>query len=193
MGGLPPTFPMGSPLQQPYDPARDLARALEPFLQQQRELLQQQQEKAERDLVDREIKVLSASFDKAVAYTNVIVIAGYGGFFGLWSLTRGYLTATEARYAGLSMLASASIFVGFEVFKMIGATFMLRKRAEILQNPKAKTDRKELAKRLDEHEKQFEYWNVYVMRAWWIQVIGAVIPALLGIGILYSGLVRGLL
>ncbi len=192
MGGFPPVFPMGSSFQGPYDPARDLAKALEPFLQQQRELLQQQQEKAERDLVDREIKVLSASFDKAVAYTNIVVIAGYGGFFGLWSLTKGYLTATEARYAALSMLASASIFVGFEVFKMIGATFMLRKRAEILQDPKAKTDREELAKRLDDHEKKFESWNVYVMRAWWIQVIGAVMPALLGVGILYSSLVRGL-
>jgi uncharacterized membrane protein (DUF2068 family) len=101
---------------------------------------QQQQEKAVNDIVETQIKIVSATFDKAVAYTNVIVIGGYAAFFGLWSLTKQYMTAMQARWAALLMLLSASTFVFFEVYKMIVTTKALHDRAKLLEDPYAKVN-----------------------------------------------------
>lgn len=186
MGGGPLLGMGGGLIPPPSDVSSDLLKALESLLQQNRE-------NEARALVDRQIKVLSATFDKAVAYTNLIIIAGYGGFFGLWALTKDYRTSREAGYAALCMLGSASIFVGFEVYKMIVATVMLHKRGAILQDPKVKSDPRELGKKLDDYEREFEWWNTSIIRAWWIHLIGAVGLALIGVGLLYLSLVRGLL
>jgi len=35
---------------------------------------------------------LGASYEKAMAYTNLIVVAGYAGFFALWQITKDYLS-----------------------------------------------------------------------------------------------------
>ena len=68
-------------------------------------LTEQRREKDAEEIVEIEIKLLSATFDKAVQYTNLVMVAGYGGFFGLWKLTEKYLTPTGARFAALCMLA----------------------------------------------------------------------------------------
>ena len=80
---------------------------------------QQQQEQVAKDIIESHIKILSASYDKAVTYTNVIVIGGYASFFGLWSVSKPYLSAVQARWAALIMLLSVSTFVFFEVYKMV--------------------------------------------------------------------------
>ncbi len=155
-------------------------------------LTQQQREKDANELVETQIKVISASFDKAVQYTNLVIVAGYGGFFGLWALSRDYLTPTSGRSAALWMLASGTIFVAFEVFKMIGTGLMLIKWAKKFDDPKLKGDLKEIKRKLSEQDKAFARWNTSLISAWWFQLVGAVISALVGVSVLYVGLIRGL-
>jgi len=158
-----------------------------------RQLAQQQQEKLANDIIESQIKIVSASYDKAVTYTNIVVIGGYASFFGLWSLTKQYLTATQALWAALIMLASVCTFVFFEVYKMIITTRALLDRAKIFEDPVAKTDPKVLLDKLREFEQSYKRHNVLFIRIWWINVIVAVATALVAIGILVFSFVYGLL
>ena len=67
---------------------------------------------------DYQIKLLSALFDKATAYANLIIMAGYAGFFGLWSFTKDKLTPMQVFWSALFITISASVFVIFETFKI---------------------------------------------------------------------------
>lgn len=41
---------------------------------------QQEQERVAKTIIESHVKILSAGYDKAVTYTNVIVIGGYASF-----------------------------------------------------------------------------------------------------------------
>jgi hypothetical protein len=82
-----------------------------------------------KEMFDLQLKLFSTLYDKAAAYTNSIVIAGYAGFFGLWALTRRYFTRSIALTAALLITISLTIFVAFEIFKMISATLASMRRA----------------------------------------------------------------
>lgn len=89
-------------------------------------------------LVEQQIKLLSASYDKAMAYTNLIILAGYAGFFGLWNLTKGLLSPCQEAFSALFMLCSLTIFVVFEIYKAFYAQTENRKMAKIIFSPEAK-------------------------------------------------------
>jgi hypothetical protein len=80
-------------------------------------------------------EIVTHSFEKSMAYANLIIIAGYAGGFTLWNFTRAALsprgTATIALLFGVSLAS----FIAFEVYKMIYATrFALQQRVLIIQN-----------------------------------------------------------
>lgn len=63
----------------------------------------------------RLLEELSASQKDLASYTNLIIFGGYATFFGLWQISRHLLAPTESVDILLWMVASASIFVVFEV------------------------------------------------------------------------------
>jgi uncharacterized membrane protein (DUF2068 family) len=93
----------------------------------------QQQEKVAAEIIESQIKIVSASYDKAVAYTNLIILGGYASFFGLWHLTKDYIGFKQALWAALLMLVSVCVFVFFEVYKMTVTTIGIHKQAKILK------------------------------------------------------------
>lgn len=70
-------------------------------------------------MVELQTKIVTTSYDKATAYTNVIIVAGYAAFFGLWTLTKTYVSKPLAIWAALLMCISAGTFVFFEIYKMV--------------------------------------------------------------------------
>jgi hypothetical protein len=157
----------------------------EPLKQLQREMI-------DDEIVDTYIKIISASYDKAVTYMNVIIIAGYAGFFALWSLSKQYLTSTQARWAALSMLVSICTVVFFEVYKMETTTELLLKQAEILKGPAVKMDSTKALSALRKFEHAYERKNISFVRAWKVNVVVAVLTALVGAGILAFSFIHGL-
>jgi DNA transposition AAA+ family ATPase len=85
-------------------------------------LAKEAEERRQKELVDKlvetQTKVVTASYDRATAYTNVIIVAGYAAFFGLWTLTKTYISKPLALWAALLMAFSAATFMIFEVYKM---------------------------------------------------------------------------
>lgn len=68
--------------------------------------------------IEAVIKVTAALYDKAAAYTNLIIIAGYAAFFAVWGNVRIYLGKREILYAALFMIISLVCFVVWETTKM---------------------------------------------------------------------------
>lgn len=109
-------------------------------------LNQRQQQAAAEKMVETLVKILSSSYDKAIAYNNVVIVAGYATFFAMWGATKPVLTHWTSIASALLMVSSATVFVLFELFKMIqtSQTFMqlqsiatdenVRKDPEIFQS-----------------------------------------------------------
>jgi branched-subunit amino acid ABC-type transport system permease component len=57
-------------------------------------------------------------FDKAAAYTNLVMIGGYAGAFTIWSSTKAHLTPRATVATALLLGASLTIFIFFEIYKM---------------------------------------------------------------------------
>ncbi len=83
--------------------------------------------------VEAAAKLIASLYDKAVAYTNVVIIAGYAAFFAVWANTKSYLGKRETLWAALLVLISILCFVSWETAKMyITATSLKNLRDEVL-------------------------------------------------------------
>ena len=64
--------------------------------------LQVEQDKRKEEIV----KIMAALYDKAAAYTNLIIIAGYAAFFAVWGNVKAQLGKREMLYAALFITIS---------------------------------------------------------------------------------------
>lgn len=75
------------------------------------------------DSNDRKLEDLLNYFEKlherSLSYTNLVIGAGYAGYFALWSLARDYILPPLARISLFAMSVSLAIFVLFEIAKMM--------------------------------------------------------------------------
>ena len=71
----------------------------------------------DHELLEAQKELLSSSYSKAGAYTNMVLGLGYAGFFGLWALTKEYLTNGQVLWSALLMAISLLTFILFEVYK----------------------------------------------------------------------------
>ena len=76
--------------------------------------------------------LMTRAFDRAAAYTNVIILAGYAGGFTVWGYTREHLTPRTTALVAILLLISVATFVFFETYKMVvNATQFLKMRAAL--------------------------------------------------------------
>ncbi len=147
------------------------------------EVVKQLSERALKEEHDRRIetmiKVMSALYDKAAAYTNIIMAAGYAGFFAVWSNMKAYMSPTEMRVSALCMLVSLLVFVLWEVTKMILTSRNLHRLLEVIQAPQTEFDAKLKKQQHDER-----LFNIGFLRAWRIVLVSAIAPALVASAIL---------
>lgn len=143
-------------------------------------------------IVETQVKIISTTYDRAASYSQLIMIAGYASFFGVWSLTKPYLTPSQARWSAVFMIISVCFFVLFEVYKMIANAVHLTTHLNIIQDPEGNPDPVTLLKRFAEYDLARMRFNITFLRVWKIISCVAIFTALAGIGILLWSLVRGL-
>jgi hypothetical protein len=67
--------------------------------------------------VEAQKEVLAGIYSQAMAYTNLVIGAGYVAFFATWAFTRSFLTPRQILWSALLMTISVLAFVAFEVYK----------------------------------------------------------------------------
>lgn len=69
--------------------------------------------------MDNVVKSQLQVFERAQAFSNAMILAGYAGIFGLWSLSKDTLTKTTIDVVALLIGASLIIYVTWEIYGMI--------------------------------------------------------------------------
>src|SRR6266542_2059685 len=85
--------------------------------------------------VEAAAKLIASLYDKAVAYTNVVIIAGYAAFFAVWANTKSYLGKRETLWAALLVLISILCYVSSETTKMHTPHTTLKNDPHAMLNP----------------------------------------------------------
>lgn len=76
-----------------------------------------------KQLIDADYEMRLDSYAKygkeiskqAIHYTNIIITAGYAGFFGLWSISKDFINPTQAKITFILMGVSMFSFVIYEI------------------------------------------------------------------------------
>ena len=72
----------------------------------------------------------------ATNYTNLILVAGYAGFFGFWSTIVNKLPQPIYAISGLLALISLLLFISWEITKMVGSYKRLSGNNELIKHIK---------------------------------------------------------
>lgn len=140
------------------------------------------EEEAAEKAKDRLVDINSRLYDRAAAYTNLILLGGYAGAFTIWNFTRLQLPAKATIASALLLGISLAVFVFFEVFKMTqGAIHFLRVRALLA----SATSSNDFLLKWRQAEIQSASSNLLQVRMWAACLFICVISALLAIVLLF--------
>ena len=160
-------------------------------------LLQQaalhEQRRQATQLADAQVKLMTVLFDKASAYTNLIILGAYAGFFGLWQITKEYLSKPQALWAALLMLISLLFFVVFEIVKMVVIQRSITAKTAALKKPETQQSPAALAKVLGEIDQTHERVNYRFMRYWVFTMVVTVGSGIAATAVLCYAFIAGLL
>jgi hypothetical protein len=166
--------------------------ANEELFQLLQQLPQKEKERVAKEIVDTQIKIVSALYDKGVAYTNLIIIAGYASFFALWSFTKDYLSQRQVLWSAIIMSVSIITFVFFEVIKMVVMSKSLLARSKAMSDPSAENDPNKILANLREYDLQAQKVTIRLGKFWNCVLLLTVLTALIAIAILFYAFVSSL-
>jgi len=135
-------------------------------------------------LIEATTKFISVEYEKAMAYTNLIILAGYGAYFGLWQVTKGNITKRQAMWSALLMLASLVVFVIFQLWSLYFRSRSLLERVRIMHDPENRASGTRLLAAFAENDSVERRRSVRSGRVWhWVFMFTA-ISGLAGEGVL---------
>lgn len=140
-------------------------------------------------IVENQIKAISATYDKGSAYTSLVIGAGYASFFGIWSVSKDYVSEPCATYALLLLILSAITFVFFEVYKNILTTFNLVRKSKAAVKARKMRTFKEQYTEIMKAESAKDLANILFIPIWATTATIAILTAVGGVGILITSLV----
>lgn len=129
--------------------------------------------------IDIMVKVASALYDKAVAYTNIIILAGYAAFFTVWSTMKAKMSHIEMLVVAFCITFSLVFFVFWEVTKMIVNSKSLKGLLNVLKAPPQEFDQQ-----LAELQKADQRLNIRLLRFWIVILVFTVVPGLIAAAVL---------
>ncbi|MFM5316626.1 hypothetical protein ACET9R_14840 [Aeromonas veronii] len=148
-------------------------------LQDQINAMNIERERIAREKYISEMKeIYSSSWSAAATYTNVIVLAGYAGYFGLLSTLKDYISPFALVLSGFFMALSLAFFVFHEVFRMVFTAVQYKKVFKDLD------DGDDIVSKMHDTAQRY---NIITNRVWLIAFCPTVIFGILGVcSIIYS-------
>jgi len=144
-------------------------------MQQESELRRQRE-----DTIQILIRIMSASYDKSVSYTNLFMVGGYASFFVVWAKMYDKFSKFYMGLAGVLMFISLLVFIVWELYKMIFYSTNFRNLQKVLEEK----DPKKFNAKLSEHQFNEKKRALEQVKIWWLVLIVTIIPALFASGIL---------
>ena len=96
-------------------------------------ILKQQSLAGQVAFIEQQKQIVSHMYQKAISYTNLIILAGYAGIFGIWQLMREVLGKPIMIWIALLISCSLIIFVGYEVYKMIAEAIFIKRLNKVIE------------------------------------------------------------
>ena len=158
-----------------------------------RQASEREQKRVAAEIADTQLRIVTGAFDKAIAYTNLMIIGGYAGVFGIWQLAKEHLTKEQTLWSALLVLISLTTFIVFEVVKMVFISRALQAKSKVLNSPQARRTPEQLLKQLQDLEATQQIGSTRFHVYWAITVMVAIATALAGVAILGYAFVSGLL
>ncbi len=153
----------------------------------QRLFLEARQKEEQEKKIEVMIRILSALYDKAATYTNLVIIAGYAAFFTVWSIMKEQLSEREMLVSAFCITFSLIFFVFWETLKMIITSTYFSGLRQVLQAPA-----EQFETRLAEQQKSEQKLNISLLRIWIISLFLTVVPGLIAGGVLLFSFARQL-
>jgi len=116
--------------------------------------------------IDSQKKFMSEMYEKAIGYTNIMILAGYAGFFGLWNATKEHISKQQMMWAALLMLISLAIFVFFEIWKGYDTSRRMNELSRELNNPENQKSIERLRKAIQDFDSRECNRTIWFARIW---------------------------
>lgn len=84
-------------------------------------------------------EIFTHAYGKASSYSNLIIVAGYVGFFSFWASLKKDLPEWAILASGFCILLSLLIFIGFELYKMVSISIKMNRISTRLNKPGQQT------------------------------------------------------
>lgn len=88
-----------------------------------------------QEILNAQKELLSSAFSHARAYTNVVIVAGYAGFFGIWTQMVDEVTKATKFWSGLLISLSIGGFIAWELYGMVVRSKSLLGMATAVNEP----------------------------------------------------------
>lgn len=119
-------------------------------------------EQMNKEIIEAHERLVTSSFDKAQAYSQVIFSIGYVGIFAASGFTKEYLTREEILWSALLACISIVFFVLFEVFKMFISSRTILQLRNAIRNPEL------FQQKLKQYEDRNKIWEFRYTIAWYV-------------------------
>lgn len=147
------------------------------------------QERAEEDRATKimkfHIESISIAFDKVSVYTNIVILGGYGAYWGIWKETKDHIAWAFSAVAMILIILSIAVFICFEVFKMISFISFLDNSREIINSQNSAVERCE---KIDQYCDAQRRRNVKNSKLWIVTFVTTASAAFLAVATLMIGL-----
>ncbi len=148
----------------------------------------EQAEKQKEITIEIISRVATVTYDRAMAYTNIVIIAGYAAAFTVWSFTKNHLPEWAMLSTALLLIISVSVFVAFETFKMILNSRHIMKMGSVV---KPAQTFEQFQKALNDHKAEETRQMLWMVRVWVPTLVIVISTGYGAIGILaYNFLLR---
>jgi hypothetical protein len=155
-------------------------------------LMKEHKRRQAEAFIEMETKVLTVAYDKSAQYANIIILAAYAGFFGLWQMTKDLLPPLIARWSALAMLVSIVVFVAFEVFKVVLVQHNFLMQQRVLRRPDVRADVDAYRKASEDLLSTWEQVQAKFIWIWRVTLIVCILSGMTAASLVGYGYVIGL-
>jgi len=143
-------------------------------------------------IIEDQKQMLSTMYDRSHTYNSIILVIGYAGFFGLWTLVRDYISSGQALWGALLISISLIALIFFETYKMIFSSWLiLTWQKELIEvKPNQPYD---FIERWNVFKAKLNTANLWHIRVWVVQLCITIPTALAAAGIMFWAFISNLL